>query len=60
MIVCPAFLEKVFSAQKQIHQEREDDKKYKALSLSNHLLLLRVHLSLIEDWLWARSFAGIV
>lgn len=57
MIVCPAFLEKVFSAQKQIHQ---DDKKYKALSLSKHLLLLRVRLSLIEGWLRARSFTGIV
>lgn len=30
---------------------KEDDKKYKALSLSNHLLLLCVHLTFIVDWL---------
>lgn len=51
------WLVKLFSPRKK-SAERENDKKYKALSLSNHLLLLWVRLMLLLDWLSARPFTG--
>lgn len=53
------FSKDFFLPRKKIKTKREDDKKYEALSLSNHWLLRCFHLMLIVDWLPATAFTGM-